>query len=389
MSEIRIKVPYNPDWDNRPAHQVTNGQFVDIPTHHFLNGRWQGELTSQSPLKFWADGEMFDWRVEGRTSENLFDKKDTISNAVLDAGEIATAKDAGGFLIYAKVQPGQTYSFSTSDFVRLGLRSSCTIQKPVIGTSYIIDGENTHINHGEVKNFIRTIPNNANWLVIQLRDAANLENDNMLIEGSHQYSEFPSYEPYGGVGDWSETEQKYKIPVTVEGNNLFDGEWKQGTIASPSSLNRVSNKNVIRLKPNTIYTLGVRGSSIVQYALIYRDKVGNVTYNSGWVSMDSPVLSPTSDGATAEILLSRSDTGSITPVSEEILSLKVIFVEGTYTASTLPPYEVNLYTDHQLMNGDSIDYTTTETQIPIATGNNILTVDTAVQPSKVFVKFEG
>lgn len=48
-----------------------------------------------------------------------------------------------------------------------------------------------------------------------------------------------------------------------------------------------------------------------------------------------------------------------------------------------------LYTDHQLMDGDSIDYATTETQIPIATGNNTLTADTAVQPKSVFVKFEG
>jgi hypothetical protein len=134
---------YQPYFLNRLAHQFTNGQCIDIPTHHFINGRWQGELTSQSPLKFRADGEMLDWRVEGKTSGN------------------------------------------------------------------------------------------------------------------------------GGVGDYDETEQKYRIPVTVNG----------------------------------------------------------VT--------------------------------------------------------------TNLYTDHQLMDGDSIDFTTDQTAIPIATGNNTLMIDTAVKPKSVFVKFEG
>jgi hypothetical protein len=60
--------------------------------------------------------------------------------------------------------------------------------------------------------------------------------------------------------------------------------------------------------------------------------------------------------------------------------------------TTAFPYEgttTNLYTDHQLMDGDSIDYATDQTEIPIATGNNTLTVDTTVKPKSVFVKFEG
>lgn len=49
----------------------------------------------------------------------------------------------------------------------------------------------------------------------------------------------------------------------------------------------------------------------------------------------------------------------------------------------------NLYTTAQLMDGDSLDYTTDQTSIPITQGDNTLTVLTQVQPSKVFVKFEG
>jgi hypothetical protein len=93
---------------------------------------------------------------------------------------------------------------------------------------------------------------------------------------------------------------------------------------------------------------------------------------------------------------------------------RVQILKGTYTTSTIPPYEpyggvgdwdeteqkyvipvtvggvtTNLYTDAQLMDGDSLYYTTDQTSIPITPGDNTLTVGTAVQPSKVFVKFEG
>lgn len=49
----------------------------------------------------------------------------------------------------------------------------------------------------------------------------------------------------------------------------------------------------------------------------------------------------------------------------------------------------NLYTTAQLMDGDSLDYTTDQTVIPITQGDNTLTVLTQVQPKSVFVKFEG
>ena len=77
------------------------------------------------------------------------------------------------------------------------------------------------------------------------------------------------------------------------------------------------------------------------------------------------------------------------PEGTQVELTNIQLLEGTYTASTLPPYEVNLYTDHQLMDGDAIDFSTDQTTIPLATGNNTLTVDTAVKPKKVYVKFEG
>lgn len=262
----RAKIPYNPDWDNKPAHQFTNSQFVDIPTHHFVSGRWQGELTSQSPLKFRADGKMLDWRVEGRTSENLFDK----GNATVIGSYIASETGVLTYSTTAKsvvipCQANTTYSLSKTKGTRFTV--GCYDSNPSNGDT----ATNWTSDHAAPSITITTTAN-SQYLVVFFHYSPS-ETDTyeqvlatlMLNLGS---TALP-YEPYGGVGDWDETEQKYRIPVIVNG----------------------------------------------------------VT--------------------------------------------------------------TNLYTDHQLMDGDSIDYATDQTTIPLATGNNTLTVETAVQPSKVFVKFEG
>ena len=261
----RAKTPYNPDWDNRPAHQFINGEWIDIPTHKFTNGRWQGELTSQSPLKFRADGAMLDWRVEGRTSRNLFDiSTDFVPHLGFYSDKIVLSfqNTAAGF--YVKCQPDTYYTLSRATTTNNRFSIGFTAYEPVNGTPLL---SYTPVQTSK-KSVTALSPSNANYLCAYLTSRDDPITDELQLMLNLGSTALP-YEPYGGVGNWSETEQKYRIPVTVNG----------------------------------------------------------VT--------------------------------------------------------------TNLYTDHQLMDGDSIDFTTDQTQIPIATGNNTLTVDTAVQPKSVFVKFEG
>ena len=264
----RAKTPYNPDWDNRPAHQYINGEWIDIPTHHFINNRWQGELTSQSPLKFRADGDMLDWRIEGKTSGNLFDiSTDLVTHLGFSStsGGIVSIKSTNNAIgFYVKCQPDKYYTLSRTTNSNNRFSIGFTADEPVDGTPLLsytpFESSDTSVT--------ALSPSNANYLCAYLTNQNDPITDDlqlMLNEGS---TALP-YEPYGGVGDWDETEQKYKIPVTVNG----------------------------------------------------------VT--------------------------------------------------------------TNIYTNHQLMDGDSIDFTTTETTIPLAVGNNTLTVDTAVKPKIMFVKFEG
>lgn len=262
-------LPYQPYFLNKPAHQFTNGQFVDIPTHHYINNRWQGELTSQSPLKFRADGEMLDWRIEGASGGNLFDIS---ANLIPHLGfssqsggivSIKSTNNAIGF--YVKCQPDKYYTLSRAANTNNRFSIGFTADEPVDGTSLL---SYTPFETSE-KSVTALSPSNANYVCAYLTNQNDPITDDLQLMLNEGETALP-YEPYGsGVGDWDETAQKYRIPVTVN---------------------------------------------------------------------------------------------------------------GVTTA---------LYTDHQLMDGDSIDYATDQTQIPIATGNNTLTVDTAVKPKTVFIKFEG
>lgn len=410
MGEIRIKRD-NSDWDNRPAHQLVNGQWVDIPTHHYTNGRWQGELTSQSPLKFRADGDMLDWRVEGRTSGNLIDNWeygdiDTNGNPVDTTDLMRTG--------YIPIEVDKIYSISreiTTGYWKVRIYD---INKTYIGSGIgNIDllwniGELTPGNpmqNGTSFTKIKPIAGNAYFMRF-VCNGVNFSENAMMVEGDYIPSTIPEYEPYGGVGDWDETAQKYKIPVRVEGENLFDinGDYS-AYMYQGSPTCRVDNGQIIvnvvpyyfahikfsALIPSGQYTIKYKASANFRatrllltkpfdtgtwnesYKCYYADMVKNDNYYTYTFTVDEDFAIGFAISGTT------GDTGTID---------EIMLNEGTAAF----PYEgitTTLYTDHQLMEGDSIDYATTETQIPIATGSNTLTVDTAVQPKSVFVKFEG
>lgn len=190
----------------------------------------------------------------------------------------------------------------------------------------------------------------------------------------------------GGVGDWDETEQQYKIPVNVRGGNLYSGAWEQGFWAYSDGAAWDGDSKYVRTaktlcKGNTKYEFVCSlpdGSK--DYGFVFWDANGNFigdTHSSD--VQNTPVKYSTTSPANARIMavnIARYSDGERHPA--DILSFDLYEL-----------HETNLFTDHQLMDGDSLDYTTDQTTIPITQGDNTLTVGTAVQPNKVYVKFEG
>lgn len=403
MGEIRIKRD-NSDWDNRPAHQFVNGQCVDIPTHHYTNGRWQGELTSQSPLKFRADGSMLDWRIEGKTSENLFDtsvynnntyrhnctvsntsNSVTITSTGIDpySGDVFTAGTtipAVARTMYMSVKPNTAYTIAMSSAPK------CYITQ--------IDAEHNSVSEFRITQNLFTFTTNSatRYIIIRLGDDAlqvgesrTFENT-QLVEGSYTSDTLPPYEPYGSVGDWDETEQKYVVPINVRGGNLYSGAWEQGFWSYDTGVGWGTDSKYVRTakmpcEGNTKYEFVCSlPDGAKDYGFVFWNANGKYIGNIHSSDVqNTPVKYSATSPANAKMMainIARYSDGERHPA--DILNFDLYEL-----------HKVNLYTDHQLLDGDSIDFTTDQTTIPLATGNNILTVDTAVQPKSVFVKFEG
>ena len=131
--------------------------------------------------------------------------------------------------------------------------------------------------------------------------------------------------------------------VDVVGKNLFDGEIELGTI-SPSdgtlsnNNSRTRSKNFIKVQPNTTYTMkrAVGGSRwIVGYT---KDKVGITdgnynNYASALMSFGSIIYPQTFTTSATTEYIKWYDTNS-TDLQEDVM-----LVKGSYTSSTIPPYE--------------------------------------------------
>lgn len=398
-------LPYQPYFLNKPAHQFVNGQWVDIPTHHYTNGRWQGELTSQSPLEFKATGQsLLDWRVDGKTSENLFDINGEHISVSRNGIKCFIVDD--GKLIVQIISPGHTTQISypnnfynpavytvsaklTGELTSIRFLSTSPFPGGTYNATYKAYFKSMTLNDGIYT--ITVSPTETTTIGFVVAGADDAQNpgtveDIQILSGTYTSSTIPPYEPYGnGVGDWDETTQRYKIPIVVEGENLFNPETSTSVYLDVRGVEHPSEKSLtsayISVNANTMYTLGLTGDT---------DSINNLAYcfyNSNKEFISSGTYVPSANGNIVN-LLTPNDCAYFRFTYNHLREL-VEFVEGSYT--TLPPYSTttNLYTDHQLMDGDSIDYATDQTAIPIVTGNNTLTVDAAVQPSKVFVKFEG
>ena len=158
----------------------------------------------------------------------------------------------------------------------------------------------------------------------------------MLVQGSYTADTLPAYEPYG-----------YKVSGRAEGLNLFDKENAsivKGAVMK-TTLEFIGESDgaysYMRCDPNTTYTINkLPQSGIVCTAnqIPATGAVANSRISAAEEGMELSLITVTTgnDDTYLWIALIPSAGGEYT--AEEMLdSLQVL--KGTYTASTIPPYE--------------------------------------------------
>ena len=202
--------------------------------------------------------------------------------------------------------------------------------------------------------------------------------------------------------------------------NLFDGEWTQGGVGNTGNLNDENQKRIktiVSVIPSQTYT--IRTNLSIRMIFAYND----TTEESGIVSklldimngVEFATITIPNNANLIAVSLMSSDNSNITPSDVEWTMLN--------SGSTALPYEpysykipviltadstetTDIYLDEPLAksgnNADYIDYATqkrhnsdgtessiTLPEIAVTAGTNTLSVGTEVQPSDVYIKYEG
>ena len=229
------------------------------------------------------------------------------------------------------------------------------------------------------------------YSVVVNGNPANRENI-MLNTGS---TALP-YEPYG-----------YRVPVTVEGRNLFDEEWTQGGVGGIGNIdNELQNriKTIVSVIPSQTYT--IRTNLLIRMIFAYND----TTETSGRVSnllniadgVEFATITIPNNANLIAVALMGSDNLNITPSDVEWTMLnsgsEPLPYEPYQSPLTIPLYipeqiktvgDEAEYIDYgeqrqHFADGTSIDVALHD--LPTLSGTNTLSVGTEVQPSRIQLK---
>ena len=343
------------------------------------------EVEGVPPISFNGIGEnLLDYRIDG-ASGGVGDRTGNLFDGTWENKFIGTYGNIGYstnrvLSSYVTVIPNQTYSVKSNMRIRaVHSYNDATHTQALIDNVAGLDGATF------------TIPADSNSIRISLKKAndGDFTPDDidwfMLNAGS---TALP-YEPYG-----------YKVPVVVSGKNLLQNTATTQTINGVNVI--VNNDGSIKLSGTSTAITYIDINSNFN-STEFQDCYLNPFYPNNFVSSASTVLlriSNTTNRNSIQDFLNNSvirDNGSnlrlairigqnYTFSNDFIISPMISkFSDNTYEPY-IEPTITNIYLNTPIEENESVSLSDTNTNIPTIRGTNVLTVDTTVQPSNVYVK---
>ena len=362
---------------------------MNIPAYlkKFLYNRYvYTEIEGIPPIIFKGNGKnLLDYRIDGASggvgdrTENLF------SSTIVNDYHL-----------------NQTTGLPTYQVNRCATIDPILINNNSLILQYKSEVENTLFMYSLFSNdtLIRRVTGNVSEATIDTTGANKIYFSFYALKGSvtsNNLSEIMLsennivYEPYG-----------YKVPVVVSGKNLLQNKATSRTIngvtctvnddksvtftGSPErSFDLIFNSSLI-LKPGTyIYTNGLTQSdSRIRVDMYVSGTGGNINY---WAN-PSVTFNTTNTYNFVSRIFIQGNAGELAG-----LTIYPMLRESSITDDTYEPYieptTTNIYLDEPIEANESISLSDTNTNIPTIRGTNVLTVDTTVQPSKIYIKVGG
>ena len=197
----------------------------------------------------------------------------------------------------------------------------------------------------------------------------------------------------GGIGDLvtdtsDENYGKYKIPAVISGNNL--AKWDTHLQPQPNGIvfNDINSISSI-INVSNINNIYIFGDRTKLNSNVYRIGKSNEP-----ISLNSQTTRITFTGG----ILDTSDCNYVivscsiynTETTFDDIKNSFMIVEGTTSPENFEPYieptTTNIYLDEPIEANESKKLSDTNVNIPTINGTNILSIDTTIQPSNVYVQ---
>lgn len=193
------------------------------------------EVEGVPPITFQGIGEnLLDYRIDGASggvgdrTNNLFDKKNTeIIHAYFSPENLWQVNEDSSSIII-KVRPNTQYTLSIGTAISIFRIYKTSLENPEPGKNNVFT---PIIRSSNINTYTFTTDNDTTYIIFQGTNADTEMWINSLILNIGSTS-LPDYEPYG-----------YKVPVTISGKNLFNGELLKGYY-SDSTMTTLSAQNL-------------------------------------------------------------------------------------------------------------------------------------------------
>lgn len=355
-----------------------------------LRDIYSTEVEGVPPLTFPSNGNnLLNYRIDGASggvgdrTANLFDY-----NWLFDYEQ----KRVNEYFNYIQItlEPNTTY-YVTSDY---------DYNQAQNATAFIVVNSNTAITTANGGVFgSRTVTTTQDGILkIARRTKGNneamipkredFENNSKHIQISINPVNDENYEPYG----------KYKVPAIISGKNLFDENSPLNTNKSVEAQNDVfpassgGNRRTYFYiaKPNTTYTYScdTSGDRFVLYEFNRIINLDDYTTPNNLYPTKKIIIPP---GVLTEYTFTTAENTKMVGIYYALNTIPTnIQIEVGNAKTTYKPYieptTTNIYLDEPIEANESKSLSDTNVNIPTINGTNILSIDTTVQPSNVYVQ---
>ena len=341
-----------------------------------LRDMYSTEVEGVPPLIFQSNGNnLLNYRIDGASSGVGDRTKNLLNNT-------ATSQTISGVTFTVNEDGSVTCNGTATNNIFFPLTGNNSIENIIIngcpaggsGDSYLVRAIDTNgrvlkTDFGEGTEVFNLI--NAR---IQIRIAKDYICNNLTFYPMIRLAtiEDDTYEPYG-----------YKIPVIINGKNLFDGNLLQGYYLDSNMDNLVattSNYRTLKIYlPSGTYTFS---SSVKMLIIRFITSTVYQQNPNGNNLVKSYTFQINDNGYISFSFRNESNTAWDNSVDLQIEKGLISTSFETY----YEPTTTNIYLDEPIEVNESKKLSDTNVNIPTINGTNILSIDTTIQPSNVYVQ---